>query len=40
MVALEWRIEADLALGRHDELIGELEALVSKHPLRSISGSS
>jgi DNA-binding SARP family transcriptional activator/ABC-type branched-subunit amino acid transport system substrate-binding protein/streptogramin lyase len=33
-VALEERIEADLALGRHTELVGELEALVAEHPLR------
>jgi DNA-binding SARP family transcriptional activator len=26
--------EADLAAGRHAEVIGELEALVAKHPLR------
>jgi DNA-binding SARP family transcriptional activator len=32
--ALERRIEADLALGRHAELVGELEALVVEHPLR------
>jgi YVTN family beta-propeller protein len=32
--ALEERIEADLALGRHADLIGELERLVSEHPLR------
>ncbi len=32
--ALEQRIEADLVLGRHDELVGELESLVSAHPLR------
>jgi predicted ATPase/DNA-binding SARP family transcriptional activator len=32
--ALEERIEADLALGRHDELIGELETVVAQHPLR------
>jgi predicted ATPase/DNA-binding SARP family transcriptional activator len=31
---LERRIEADLALGRHAELIGELEALVHEDPLR------
>jgi DNA-binding SARP family transcriptional activator len=31
---LEDRIEADLALGRHAEVIGELEALVTRHPLR------
>jgi DNA-binding SARP family transcriptional activator/DNA-binding CsgD family transcriptional regulator len=28
------RIDADLALGRHDELVGELEALITEHPLR------
>jgi peptide/nickel transport system substrate-binding protein len=32
--ALEERIEADLALGRHAELISELEALIHEHPLR------
>jgi DNA-binding SARP family transcriptional activator len=32
--ALEERIEADLALGRHSALVGELEALVGQHPLR------
>jgi DNA-binding SARP family transcriptional activator len=34
IAALEDRIEAELALGRHDELVPELEALVTKHPLR------
>jgi DNA-binding SARP family transcriptional activator len=34
LAATELRIEADLALGRHDELVGELEALVGEHPLR------
>jgi DNA-binding SARP family transcriptional activator len=34
LAALELRIDAELALGRHDELIGELEALVTEHPLR------
>ena len=34
LAALEARIEADLALGRHAELIPELEALVREHPLR------
>src|SRR5262249_3874932 len=33
-VALEDRIEADLALGRHAELVSELEALVDAQPLR------
>jgi SARP family transcriptional regulator, regulator of embCAB operon len=31
---LEDRIEADLALGRHADLIGELRLLVASHPLR------
>ena len=31
---LERRIEADLAQGLHRELIGELESLVQRHPLR------
>jgi DNA-binding SARP family transcriptional activator len=31
---LEDRFEADLATGRHTELVGELEALVNEHPLR------
>jgi DNA-binding SARP family transcriptional activator len=34
LAAIEQRIEAELALGRHDELVAELEALVSQHPLR------
>ena len=34
LVALERRIEADLALGRHQEVAGELAALVKQHPLR------
>jgi predicted ATPase/DNA-binding SARP family transcriptional activator len=32
--ALEDRIEADLALGRHGELVGELESVVVQNPLR------
>src|SRR5262245_51362951 len=32
--AVELRIDADLALGRHDELVGELEALVDEYPFR------
>ena len=32
--ALEDRIDADLACGRHAELVGELEALVAENPLR------
>ena len=34
LAALEQRIEADLALGRHADVVGELEALVGEHPLR------
>ena len=34
LVAIETRAEADLALGRHGELVGELEALCRAHPLR------
>jgi predicted ATPase/DNA-binding SARP family transcriptional activator len=34
LAALLERIEADLALGRHAELVGELEALVAEHPLQ------
>ena len=34
LTALEERIDADLALGRDGELIGELETLVERHPLR------
>jgi YVTN family beta-propeller protein len=34
LAALEERIEADLALGRHADLVPELEALVRVHPLR------
>src|SRR5215211_3080286 len=32
--AVEQRLEADLALGRHAELVAELETLVARHPLR------
>jgi DNA-binding SARP family transcriptional activator len=34
LVALEKRVEVDLADGRHAELVGELEQLVREHPLR------
>jgi predicted ATPase/DNA-binding SARP family transcriptional activator len=33
LVALKGRLEADLRLGRHGELVGELRALVAAHPL-------
>jgi DNA-binding SARP family transcriptional activator/tetratricopeptide (TPR) repeat protein len=34
VVALETRIEADLRQGRHEQLIGELEALLAEEPTR------
>jgi predicted ATPase len=34
LAALEDRVEADLAAGRHAEVIGELEALVRAHPFQ------
>ncbi len=34
LAALERRLETDLELGRHPELVAELEALVSGHPFR------
>src|SRR4051812_24529840 len=34
LAALEARIEADLRIGRHAELVSELEVLVGEHPLR------
>jgi DNA-binding SARP family transcriptional activator len=34
LAALEDRIDADLALARHAELVAELETLVAEHPLR------
>ena len=32
--AIEMKADAELALGRHAELVGELQALVAAHPLR------
>ena len=34
VLALERRIEADLALGRHADVVAELEELIAEHPLR------
>jgi predicted ATPase/DNA-binding SARP family transcriptional activator len=34
LAAFEARIDAELALGRHRDVVGELELLVSEHPLR------
>jgi DNA-binding SARP family transcriptional activator/predicted ATPase len=34
LAAMMERIRLDLALGRHDEVVGELTALVNEHPLR------
>ena len=34
LYALEGRLDADLLCGRHGDLVGELEALIARHPLR------
>jgi DNA-binding SARP family transcriptional activator len=34
LAAIEDRIDTDLALGGHSEVIGELEQLIARHPLR------
>jgi len=34
LAALEQRIEAELALGHHDAILGEIEALAVRHPAR------
>jgi predicted ATPase/DNA-binding SARP family transcriptional activator len=34
LAAMEERVEADLAAGRHAPLVGELQQLVAEHPLR------
>ena len=34
LAALEERIDAELALGRHDAILGEIEALATRHPMR------
>src|SRR5215213_4079425 len=34
LVAVEDRVDAELALGRHRDVAGELQALVASHPLR------
>ena len=34
LIGLEERVEAALAVGRHAELVGELEALIAHHPVR------
>jgi DNA-binding SARP family transcriptional activator/pimeloyl-ACP methyl ester carboxylesterase len=34
LVCIELRVDADLALGRHADLVGELETLARRHPLR------
>ncbi|HET9170920.1 MAG TPA: BTAD domain-containing putative transcriptional regulator [Actinospica sp.] len=40
VAVLEERVEADLALGRHEELVGELRQYAAQHPLRErITGS-
>jgi predicted ATPase/DNA-binding SARP family transcriptional activator len=34
IATMENRIEAELGLGRHDQVVGELEALIAENPLR------
>ncbi len=34
LLAIETRLEADLALGRHEEIVPDLQAIVQEHPLR------
>jgi predicted ATPase/DNA-binding SARP family transcriptional activator len=34
LTAVEQRIDAELRCGRHDQVVGELETLVARHPLR------
>src|SRR5262249_32639483 len=34
LTAIEGRIEADIAVGRHAQVTGELERLVAEHPVR------
>jgi predicted ATPase/DNA-binding SARP family transcriptional activator len=38
VVACEARIEAELKIGRHEQVVGELEALLVDHPLRERFG--
>ena len=39
VVAIETRIDAELRIGRHEQVVGELEALLVDHPLRERFGS-
>jgi DNA-binding SARP family transcriptional activator len=34
LTVIEQRIDADIAVGRHAEVVGELETIVAEHPLR------
>jgi DNA-binding SARP family transcriptional activator/ABC-type transport system substrate-binding protein len=36
LAALEQRLDADLVVGRHTELVGELESLTARHPFREV----
>ena len=40
LVAVEDRVDAELALGRHRDVAAELQALVASHPLREIGRAS
>jgi predicted ATPase/DNA-binding SARP family transcriptional activator len=39
VVAIETRIEAELRVGRHEQVVGEVEALLVDHPLRERFGA-
>jgi DNA-binding SARP family transcriptional activator len=39
VVTIERRIEAELRIGRHEQVVGELEALLVDHPLRERFGA-
>jgi len=40
LAALEKRVDLDLRLGGHDEVVAELQSLVRDHPLRERCGTS
>ena len=40
LTALEQRLDADLALGRHGDLVPELETVIARHPLREHQNTS
>ena len=40
LTALEQRLDADLALGRHGDLVPELETVIARHPLQERPNTS